>query len=233
MAHPATLPLREPAPDTEALIFGECILQALDPDLATRADALGLPGRAALLRKEGLGVGLRAESTLLPRLGVPLDHALVADVDPRIRDRPPELSLPAGRALDRVAALTDACHASGLSLSCRLPVVLALGRCVCPTGCRVTGQEQGRLRGFPDARRERVAAPARHRVLSHIRPWRLRVKGERTKDLGRAVISRTCGTGRSLELGQDALDPLTLSAAGSSSGRQEREVSAQRRRARR
>jgi hypothetical protein len=62
---------------------------------------------------------------------------------------------------------------------------------------------------------ERVAAPARHRVLSHVRPWRLRVKGT-----GQRILSKRQRPRRG---GQDALNPLTLSAAGSSSGRQERQ----------
>src|SRR3954469_20895566 len=56
------------APDAEALVVGQCVLQALGPDLAAGADLLGLAGRAALLREEGLGVGLGAQRPLLPAL---------------------------------------------------------------------------------------------------------------------------------------------------------------------
>jgi hypothetical protein len=55
----------------------------------------------------------------------------------------------------------------------------------------------------------------RHRVLSHTRPWRLRVKGS-----GQRILSKRQRPRRG---GQDAVDPLTLSAAGSSSGRQRRQ----------
>src|SRR6185436_2003893 len=41
-------------------------LEAVSPHLAPRADALGLSGRPALLRKECLRVGLRAQSAFLP-----------------------------------------------------------------------------------------------------------------------------------------------------------------------
>src|SRR3954469_15245741 len=56
------------APDAEALVVGQCVLQALGPDLAAGADLLGLAGRAALLREERLGVGLGAQRALLPAL---------------------------------------------------------------------------------------------------------------------------------------------------------------------
>src|SRR5687768_14203826 len=60
------LALGEPAPDPEALVLLQCVLEALALDLAAHADALGLAGRAALLREERLRVGLRAEGLLLP-----------------------------------------------------------------------------------------------------------------------------------------------------------------------
>src|SRR5579875_3607941 len=62
----APLPLGEPAPDPEALIMLQRILQALRPDLATTADSLCLPGGAALLREERLRVRLRAQRAILP-----------------------------------------------------------------------------------------------------------------------------------------------------------------------
>ena len=62
----ATLALGQAAPDAEALVVGEGILQALGADLAADADLLGLAGRAALLREERLRVGLGAERALLP-----------------------------------------------------------------------------------------------------------------------------------------------------------------------
>ena len=72
-AQAPALALGEPAPDAEALVVREGVLQALGPDLAPRADALGLPRRAALLREERLGVGLGAQRALLPvrLLGLP------------------------------------------------------------------------------------------------------------------------------------------------------------------
>src|SRR5690606_7801335 len=62
----ATLPLGQSAPDAEALVVGEGVLEALGADLAREADLLGLPGRSALLGEEGLGVGLGAQRALLP-----------------------------------------------------------------------------------------------------------------------------------------------------------------------
>ena len=56
--------------------FIECVLQALVAHVAGQADPLGLPGRAALLREERLGVGLRAQRALLPTelLGVSVEQ---------------------------------------------------------------------------------------------------------------------------------------------------------------
>src|SRR5665213_1313246 len=62
----ATLTLRKTTPDTEALIVAECVFKAFGADGAGRADPLCLPSRPALLRKEGLRVGLRAQRALLP-----------------------------------------------------------------------------------------------------------------------------------------------------------------------
>src|SRR5271165_3003943 len=65
---PAPLPLGETAPDPEALVVAERVLQALRPDLAATAYPLGLAGRAALLREEGLRIRLRAQRAILPAL---------------------------------------------------------------------------------------------------------------------------------------------------------------------
>ena len=72
-AQPATLALGEAAPDAEALVVGQRVLEALGLDLAAGADLLRLAGRAALLGEERLGVGLGAQRLLLPRLGVGLE----------------------------------------------------------------------------------------------------------------------------------------------------------------
>ena len=66
----AALPLGEAAPDAEALVVGQRVLEALVAHLAAQADALGLAGRAALLGEERLGVGLRAQRALLPLIVV-------------------------------------------------------------------------------------------------------------------------------------------------------------------
>src|SRR5437764_3180764 len=55
---PSPLTLGQPAPDAEPLVLGQRVLQALGPDVAATADALGLAGRPALLREEGLRVRL-------------------------------------------------------------------------------------------------------------------------------------------------------------------------------
>src|SRR5262245_55724941 len=62
----AALTLGQAAPDTETLVVGEGVLEALGADLAREADLLGLAGGAALLGEEGLGVGLGAQRALLP-----------------------------------------------------------------------------------------------------------------------------------------------------------------------
>src|SRR4051812_9528041 len=86
-AQATTLTLGQTAPDAEALVVAQRVLEALGLDLAAGADLLGLAGRAALLREERLGVGLGAQRPLLPRLGVGLQtdaqharDALVAQV---------------------------------------------------------------------------------------------------------------------------------------------------------
>src|SRR5688572_7619468 len=66
------LALRQAAPDPEALVVGQRVLEALGLDLAAGADLLRLAGRAALLGEERLGVGLGAQRLLLPGLGVGL-----------------------------------------------------------------------------------------------------------------------------------------------------------------
>src|SRR5690606_31908166 len=62
----APLTLRQTAPDPEALVVGQCVLQAIGTHLAGQTDLLRFPRRSALLREERLGIGLRAQSALLP-----------------------------------------------------------------------------------------------------------------------------------------------------------------------
>src|SRR5580693_9235490 len=62
----AAFTLGHAAPDAEPLVVLECVLQALGPDLAAAAHPLRFTGRAALLRKEGLGISLCAERLILP-----------------------------------------------------------------------------------------------------------------------------------------------------------------------
>src|SRR3982750_3079351 len=64
---PAPLPLGESAPDAEALVVPQGVLEAVTAHVAPAADLLGLPRRPALLREEGLRVGLSAQGLLLPR----------------------------------------------------------------------------------------------------------------------------------------------------------------------
>src|SRR5699024_9785904 len=52
----------------ETLVVRQGVLEALVLDLATLADALGLPGGAAFLREERLRIGLRAQGAFLPIL---------------------------------------------------------------------------------------------------------------------------------------------------------------------
>src|ERR1700709_1076660 len=66
LAQLASLALRETAPDSEALVVGQCVLQALRSHLARCADALRVAGGAALLGEEGFRIGLRAEGVGLP-----------------------------------------------------------------------------------------------------------------------------------------------------------------------
>ena len=66
----AALALGQTAPDAEALVMRQGVVEALVTDLATQADLLGLTGGAALLREEGLRIRLRAERTVLPLVRV-------------------------------------------------------------------------------------------------------------------------------------------------------------------
>ena len=86
-AQPATLALGQAAPDAEALVVGEGVLQALGLDLAPGADLLRLAGRAALLGEERLRVGLGAQRLLLPGLGVRLGPDAQEPGDALTRDR--------------------------------------------------------------------------------------------------------------------------------------------------
>src|SRR3712207_4651501 len=62
----APLALGQAAPDPEALVVGQGVLQALTADVTGQTDLLRLAGRAALLGEERLGIGLGAERPLLP-----------------------------------------------------------------------------------------------------------------------------------------------------------------------
>src|SRR4029453_8658168 len=69
----APLTLRQSAPDAEALVVLQGVLQAFGTDFAGEAHPLRLPGRSTLFGKERLGVRLRAQCALLPhKLGVPV-----------------------------------------------------------------------------------------------------------------------------------------------------------------
>src|ERR1700754_4009329 len=57
----AALALGETAPDAEALVVRQGVLEALATHLAPQADFLCLAGGAALLGKEGLRIRLRAQ----------------------------------------------------------------------------------------------------------------------------------------------------------------------------
>src|SRR4051794_3586921 len=81
LAQLAAFPLRQPAPDAEPLVVGQCVLEALGPHLARSADALCVAGGAALLREEGLGVGLSAQ-----RIGLPGQRVVVVDSGPDAGD---------------------------------------------------------------------------------------------------------------------------------------------------
>src|SRR5699024_7238943 len=93
---PTALPLGEPTPDTESLIVGQGVLQALVAHRAALTDLLGLPGRSALLREERLGVGLRAQRAVLPLLAGGRVHVeqIVAEGVRRVRHQTQMWSCP-------------------------------------------------------------------------------------------------------------------------------------------
>src|SRR5207253_3147830 len=68
LAQAAAFALGQAAPDAVALVGLQGVVEALGADVAAGADGLGLAGGPALLREEGLGVGLGAERVVLPRL---------------------------------------------------------------------------------------------------------------------------------------------------------------------
>jgi hypothetical protein len=61
-----TFTLRETAPNTEALIVCQRVVEALDPNFTGKADLLGLTSRAALFGKERLGISLGTQRATLP-----------------------------------------------------------------------------------------------------------------------------------------------------------------------
>src|SRR5690606_14861893 len=67
LAQLAALSLGESAPNSEPLVVLQGVFEALRLHFAGGADSLGVARRAALLGKEGLGVGLRAQCVGLPR----------------------------------------------------------------------------------------------------------------------------------------------------------------------
>src|SRR3979411_3001599 len=86
---PPALALRQPAPDAEALVVLERVLQALGPDLAATADFLRLPGGASLLREERLRIGLRAQRAILP---VQFSSIVSVDAEPVVHQRDDDVS---------------------------------------------------------------------------------------------------------------------------------------------
>src|ERR1700722_4865549 len=68
----AALPLREAAPDSEALVLGQGVIEAFTAHLAAKADLLGLARGAALLREERLRIRLSTQRTVLPLIGLDL-----------------------------------------------------------------------------------------------------------------------------------------------------------------
>src|SRR5690606_9583440 len=79
----AALALAEAAPDAESLVVRERVLEALGADVARLADALGVARGSALLREEGLWIGLGAERLALPRQRTAV---IVAEPGHRSRD---------------------------------------------------------------------------------------------------------------------------------------------------
>src|SRR5215813_2304803 len=118
---PAPFPFRQPAPDPEPLVVLERVLQALGTHLTAAAHLLGFPGRAALLRKERLGIGLCAQRTVLPvqALGIVLTDTEDAERDDFRHGAPPYLArprrhapYPRGRRANYTSEITPACLAS-------------------------------------------------------------------------------------------------------------------------
>src|SRR5690606_29748544 len=83
----ATLALAETAPDAEALVILQRVLEAFAPDVARRADALGIPRGAALLGEERLRIGLRAQC-----VGLPGERVVIFRVDVAAYSRNPQLN---------------------------------------------------------------------------------------------------------------------------------------------
>src|SRR4051794_2735442 len=106
-AQPAAFTLRQTAPDAEALVVGEGVLQALRLDLAAGADLLRLAGRAALLGEERLGVGLGAEGLLLPRLRVGLRSDAQQAGDPLAQTLARALARAGSEPVSRPVVRTD------------------------------------------------------------------------------------------------------------------------------
>src|SRR5215470_5000943 len=95
---PAPFAFRQPAPDPEALVVLERVLQALGPHLAAAAHLLGFSGGAALLGEERLRIGLRAQRTVLPvqAPGIVLADTKDAERDDLSHGAPPALHNPVG-----------------------------------------------------------------------------------------------------------------------------------------
>src|SRR6202042_1841374 len=68
----AAFPLREAAPDSEALVLGQGVFEAFTAHLAAKADLLGLARGAALLGEERFRVRLSTQRTVLPLIGLNL-----------------------------------------------------------------------------------------------------------------------------------------------------------------
>ena len=63
---PPAFPFGQTTPDAEPLVVLQRVLQALGPDIAPPADALGLPGGTALLWEERLRICLCTKRPVLP-----------------------------------------------------------------------------------------------------------------------------------------------------------------------
>src|ERR1700721_38253 len=68
----AAFPLREAAPDSEALVVGQGVFEAFTTYLAAKADLLGLARGAALLGEERFWIRLSTQRTVLPLIGLNL-----------------------------------------------------------------------------------------------------------------------------------------------------------------